>query len=112
MLDAKGIEPTKCQRPVGTGRPTAGRRVLLILIDSHTGHPEMKLVPKGTGFFSYLKAVRESNDEMKQSCGLFPARARPSRSSISRSRTGHHEMKLVPNGTGFFSCRFPLGNRT
>ena len=52
--------------------------------------------------------VRESNDQMKQSCELFPARARPSRSSVSRSRTGHHEMKLVPNGTGFFHAVFLL----
>ena len=37
-LNAKGIEPIKCQCPVGTGHPTAGRRVLLDFINSRTGH--------------------------------------------------------------------------
>ena len=40
MLGAKGIEPIKCQCPVGTGRPTAGRRALLDFIDSRTGHDQ------------------------------------------------------------------------
>ena len=40
MLDAKGIEPIKCQCPVGTGRPPSSRRALLDFIDSRTGHHE------------------------------------------------------------------------
>ena len=53
MLDAKGIEPIKCQRPVGTGRPTAGRRALLDFIDSRTGHHEKAPLPLGEGAFSW-----------------------------------------------------------
>ena len=55
MLDAKGIEPIKCQCPVGTGRPTAGRRALLDFIDSRTGHHK-KAPPRFAGELFYNTA--------------------------------------------------------
>ena len=39
-LNAKGLEPIRCKCPVGTCHPTAGRRVLLVFLDSRTGHHE------------------------------------------------------------------------
>lgn len=58
MLDTKGIEPIRCKCPVGTCRPTAGRRALIEFIDSRTGRlgnspweipPVSGRIPEGMG---------------------------------------------------------------